>query len=316
MKKLRFGENPIRTGSKDLILNKASACGFTLIELLVVIAIIAILAAMLLPALNKAKLKAQGIGCMNNHRQLSLGWRMYADDNSDRLTFASNVSNGPWTENQINDATWCCGEMNFSPNNPSNWDPGTDIYHSPLWSYIGKSAGIFKCPADTGKVTVGSLPPGYTGPYAPGSTAPRVRSMSMNIYLGGFGGGLGKTVPIDGNITEIKPYKFFLKLSTITMPSQYFVFLDMRQDSVDVGNFCTSGSGYSTGVQTEFLDLPGFYHSRACSFSYADGHSAIKKWRDSRTMPPLNPNGSVRDQYTSPRNPDVVWLQQNAIRLK
>ena len=139
----------------------------------------------------------------------------------------------------------------------------------------------------------------------------------MNIYLGGFGGGLSTKTTIYGNIPELKPAQFFLKLTSISRPTQFFVFLDMRQDSVDVGNFATATSGYPDQPQLhKLLDLPGFYHGRAGGFSFADGHSEIKKWRDARTMKPLNPSGTVRDDYPSPRNQDIAWLQENALRLK
>src|SRR5438309_7280190 len=88
-----------------------TAGAFTLIELLVVIAIIAILAAMLLPVLHKAKLKAQGVQCMNNHRQLCLAWRLYAEDNRDQLVYASDDGSG--AKNPLNQYSWTLSHMDY-----------------------------------------------------------------------------------------------------------------------------------------------------------------------------------------------------------
>ena len=110
---------------------------------------------MLLPALNKAKLKAQGIQCMGNQRQLGLAWRMYAEDNADHLVFASDdgkgtapyssIVTGGKTANQGNLYAWTWSEMNFANDNPYNWDPTADITLRPLWQYF-KNAGVYKCP--------------------------------------------------------------------------------------------------------------------------------------------------------------------------
>jgi prepilin-type N-terminal cleavage/methylation domain-containing protein len=150
--------------------------GFTLIELLVVIAIIA---AMLLPAMTKAKQKAQGAMCMNNTRQLMLAWRMYADENADHLTGAFFGGSGPEWDGG--------GFMDFAPNNPVNYDINVNLTQSPLWPYCGKSAGIFKCPADRATV-IDNL----------GRRVPRIRSMSMNPFMGGPDGS-GYGGPLSGN---------------------------------------------------------------------------------------------------------------------
>jgi prepilin-type N-terminal cleavage/methylation domain-containing protein len=269
--------------------------GFTLIELLVVIAIIAILAAMLLPALTAAKTKTHGINCMNNHRQLSIAWQMYADDNNERLIYASEDPYRLETEA----AAWITGTLSYDPNNPKNWDPDLTIKKSPLWPYTGKNLAIWKCPADRSGVTVN------------GEFKPRVRSISMNVFLGGWGGTDGYWGPI------FSDYKIYLKPSELHNPgpSKVFVFLDMREDSIDMGNFGTRMAGWPDRPELYgFYDLPGSYHHLAGGFSFADGHSEIHRWRDTRTMPPLVPNGHVNDNFSSPNNVDVAWLQEHSTR--
>jgi prepilin-type N-terminal cleavage/methylation domain-containing protein len=271
--------------------------GFTLIELLVVIAIIAILAAMLLPALNKAKLKAQGISCMNNHRQLALAWRMYSEENRDVLVYASD-SDGQYP--QKDPYSWCNTHLDKNPGNRGNWDINEDIVKRPLWIYA-KNANIYKCPSDTSFVMVNN------------ERKPRVRTMSMNLYVGGFCG--EASWPYAAN------YRVFLKYGDISSspigPSKCFVFLDMRQDCINWGNFMTHTDGYYPNNPAAYkfnTDFPGFYHHLACGFSFADGHSEIKKWRDSRTTPALGywDPGDPPSVTASPRNQDVAWLQEHS----
>ena len=276
--------------------------GFTLIELLVVIAIIAILASMLLPSLSKAKQKGQGIQCMNNHKQLTLAWKMYADDHNGLLLYASPSGDGSPSDKP----TWVTGGLDFNGNNRSNWDIQQDLVKSPMWAYTGKNAGVWHCPADRSTVKPSS------GPYA-NMAVPRVRSMSMSLYFGGFGGSL-LSLPTGG-----KNWRLFFKETDLIDPgpARTWLFLDMREDSIDIGNFATDMRGFpSQPAQTGFFDLPASYHHFAGGFSFADGHSEIKRWRDGRTSPKVVRGGMIPDQYATPNNRDVVWIQERTTREK
>ncbi|MBI2946710.1 MAG: type II secretion system protein [Verrucomicrobia bacterium] len=271
------------------------SAGFTLIELLVVIAIIAILAGLLLPTLAKAKTKAQGIQCLSNHRQLLLAWRMYAEDSSDQIPYATSYAT-PYA--------WVIGLMNFSPNNRSNWDVEEDIKKSLLWKYTG-SADIWRCPADTSTVKPAS------GPYK-GRTMPRVRSMSMNFWAGGWD---GKDWGWSGG-----GWRLYLRLGDMVDPgpARTFIFLDMREDSVNQANFLVDMTGYpDQPTKTQFIeDYPASYHNRAGGFSFADGHSETKRWLDPRTMPPIKKgdyNVAIMGRLT-PNNKDIIWMQERATR--
>ena len=274
---------------------------FTLIELLVVIAIIAILAGMLLPALSKAKTKAEGILCMSNTRQLVLAWNMYNLDNRDQILFASDNSGAANNATLIQPYTWVIGTLTDSGADPQNTDYTLTIGKSPMFKYCGKNPAIFKCPGDHSRLLT---PTGYK---------PRVRSMSMNYYLGGFGGVLN---PDDD------AYQCYRKVNDFQAqgPSKTFVFVDVREDSIDTGNFAVCMKGYPNppdkGTAFAFYDLPANYHGRAGDFSYADGHSEIHRWLDPRTTPPLQRNAQVKDIFPSQRNKDIFFLQDIATRPK
>jgi prepilin-type N-terminal cleavage/methylation domain-containing protein/prepilin-type processing-associated H-X9-DG protein len=276
------------------------ARGFTLIELLVVIAIIAILAALLLPSLARAKLKAQAVQCMNDSRQLSFASRMYTEDNADVLLFAAG-HNYPYDPAV---PVWCSGTLDFNGGNASNWDPSVDIMKSPMWPYCGNNVAIWKCPADRSYVVVG------------GVQKPRVRSMCMNIYLGGFAGGLSSVLPMNNDIV-------YLKYSQLSKPGpdRIFMLIDEREDANSWANFYVDMAGYSPYNPNAYMlyDFPASYHGNAGGVSFCDGHSEIHRWRDKRTMPPVVPQVSIwngQNGGSSPGNVDVAWMQDHATRPK
>jgi prepilin-type N-terminal cleavage/methylation domain-containing protein/prepilin-type processing-associated H-X9-DG protein len=272
----RLRENP------EWFLMRRRQNGFTLIELLVVVAIIAILASLLLPALSRAKEKAQWIKCQGNSKQLGLAWLMYAGDNAECVPPNRAGSNPQFPGWALGVQDWSLSSNNTNLSNIA----GTNAV---LGSYVGGNNDVFKCPADRFLSKM---------QRAAGWSA-RLRSYAMNSQIGEVG---------DPEY-DSPEYRRFLKESDLIgpTPSECWVFVDEHPDSINDAWF------WVLMDKDSWYDLPGSNHNGGASFGFADGHVEIKKWRNGYTKQPVRldvNNGPWQAVQAANELADIRWVQE------
>ena len=231
-------------------------CGFTLIELLVVIAIVGILAALLLPALSRAKDRALTAGCLNNLKQLQLCWHMYNDSLPPNQSVYDLNTGQPIPGVKL-DWTWCPGNTRVDINT-------TNIEQGYLYPY-NRSAAIYHCPADRSTVEL------------PGMSVLRTRSYNMSESINGM-------AFATGNIS-FDSMPCFAKLTQIIRPppTEVFVFIDVHEGGILDSLFGIPWPG-SPYADQEWWDLPANRHGQGCNLSFADGHVEHWKWKAPKTF--------------------------------
>lgn len=261
--------------------------GFTLVELLVVIAVIAILAAIVLPTLARAKARVNSIMCVNNVRQLIFAWHLYSHDQRDRLAYNLGGDALRHTVAPFNPLNWVNGVM--------DWELTADntnsalMMKSSLAAYCYNNPRVYRCPSDFALSDV-QRAAGWTE---------RVRSYSMNAMVGDAG-----ELTTSGQNVNNPGYKQFFKLPQIPAPANIFVFIDEHPDSINDGYFLMQWN-----YPFEWVDLPASFHNDSSALAFADGHCETHQWRDASTLAPARPDAADLPRAVTNKT-DFIWLLQ------
>jgi len=261
---------------------------FTLIELLVVIAIIAILAALLLPALAKAKDTARRIQCVNNQKQMVLTWAMYSGDNRERLVLNGGQAVG------LTQPLWIYGGNHGDAQTLLNVQYLVGANYALFAPYL-RTVEVYKCPADRSLWPVN------------GTKVYELRSYAMNCYLG------TPAITVQTPLSLNSAYKVYLKTAELTAdsPANRFVLIDVNPASI-----CTPGFGVNM-TSDVFIHYPSTFHRGMGVLSFADTHVESRKWRDPRTNKGL-PGGAqyIPHNDSSPNNQDLTWIRERTTSKK
>ena len=308
----------IKINSRPQSKAREKSTGFTLIELLVVIAIIGILAAVLLPVLQRAQQRAQQTYCMNNSRQIMLGWRMYAEDCNDVLAPNDYPYTTPYrtAANKLPLKSWVCGtmEQSFDANYIQEL---TDPIGTALSPYISNPK-VYHCPSDN-----------YIDVYAGHQI--HVRSYSMNSAVGTLwcsstayasangispGGPLGG--PVSGGWLGGKNYNgsqttwlTYGKMSSFVRPGPADTWVIMDENPITINDGSLAVSALAAPGSTYLIDYPSGNHAKGAGIAFADGHAIIHKWQDPRTYTPpisLHGAGGTGTTQMTPDDPDMFYL--------